>query len=29
MKYTIAIMALLGMASTLEIKENQITTIND
>ena len=29
MKYTIAIMALLGMASTIEIQQNQITTIND
>ena len=29
MKYTIAIIALLGMASTAEIQQKQITTIND
>ena len=29
MKYTIAIIALMGMASTAQIQQNQITTIND
>ena len=29
MKYTIAILALLGMASTAQVHQNQITTIND
>ena len=29
MKYTIAIVALLGMASTASVHQNQITQIND